>query len=127
LKDGRVLVAAGFNGAPNLMHDTATTEIYDAATNQWITAASLTTERDAHTATLLPDGTVLVAGGANMPPQWLASAERYDPTTNTWSSAGTLATARAFHTATLLQTGAVLVTGGYGGTTWQGTTSSELY
>src|SRR5205823_13335945 len=103
LKDGRVLVAAGFNGAPNLIHDTATTEIYDAATNQWITAASLTTERDAHTATLLPDGTVLVAGGADMLPQWPARPGRYDLAIKTWASAGPQPTARARPIGTLVQ------------------------
>src|SRR5674476_269570 len=49
-----------------------------AVTNTWIAAGSLATARDSHTATLLPSGQVLVAGGS-----YLASAERYDPATNT--------------------------------------------
>jgi hypothetical protein len=60
------------------------------------------------TATLLPNGMVLVAGGngAN------STSQRYDPTTNTWSSAGTLARGRMRATATLLTDGRVLVAGG---------------
>ena len=86
--------------------------------------ASLTTARYLHTATLLPSGKVLVAGGSNA--AYLASAELYDPATNTWSSGGTLGTARNQHTATLLPSGKVLVAGGR--TTGGGyIASAELY
>ena len=64
-----------------------------------------------HTATLLPSGKVLVAGGSNSGCN-LSSAELYDPATGTWSSTGSLVTARVGHTATLLPTGKVLVAGG---------------
>ena len=67
-----------------------------------------------HTATLLPNGKVLVTGGWHGVGLYLASAELYDPDTNTWSSAGSMTTGRYYHTATLLSDGAVLVTGGYG-------------
>ena len=69
--------------------------------------------RDAHTATLLPDGTLLVAGGYDDSSGSLASAERYDPTAGTWSATGSLAVARDGHTATLLPDASVLVAGGY--------------
>src|SRR5438132_3254239 len=59
---------------------------------------SLATARDYHTATLLSNGKVLVAGGAGGP--ILSSAELYDPATGTWSATGSLTTARYFHTAT---------------------------
>ena len=75
----------------------------------WSAAGNLTTARYAHTATLLPSGKVLVAGGYNG--VYLASAELYDPATNTWSAAGSLAQARFFPTATLLPSGKVLVAG----------------
>jgi len=74
---------------------------------------SLTTARLIHTATLLNNGKVLVAGGTpdfNTP---LSSAELYDPASGTWTATGTLNTARFFHTATLLPNGKVLVAGGH--------------
>ena len=81
----------------------------------FIAAGSLATARYPHTATLLPDGRVLVAGGSNNINGVLASAELYDPAGNSWSSAGSLATGRYAHTATLLPGGRVLVAGGYNG------------
>jgi WD40 repeat protein len=72
---------------------------------------SMDTAREAHTATLLPSGKVLVVGGTHAG-DFLASAELYDPGTGTWTGTGSLGTARAFHTATLLPSGKVLVTGG---------------
>ena len=54
-----------------------------------------------HTATLLPNGQVLVVGGYNNSKGSLASAELYDPTTGNWSDTGSLANARSGHTATL--------------------------
>jgi WD40 repeat protein len=74
---------------------------------------SLNIGRYAHTATLLPNGMVLVAGGYNQTDGDLASAELYDPETGTWTETGSLATARDGHTATLLPNGKVLVAGGY--------------
>ena len=67
-----------------------------------------------HTATLLPNGKVLVVGGldASFPSNSLASAELYDPTTRVWSPAASMTIGRARHTATLLLDGRVLVVGG---------------
>lgn len=78
---------------------------------------SLGTARYGHTATLLPNGKVLVVGGQDgliVSSAALSSAEVYDPTTGTGSPAGGLSDARVAHTATLLPTGRVLVTGGKG-------------
>src|SRR6266576_1002992 len=66
----------------------------------WTATGSLGTARFFHTATLLPSGKVLVAGGYNG--GYLSSAELYDPATGSWSSTGSLSTARDIHTATLL-------------------------
>ncbi len=74
---------------------------------------SLATARADHTATLLPNGKVLVAGGSSCV---LASAELYDPASGTWTATGSLATARDLHTATLLPNGKVLVAGGFDST-----------
>src|SRR5438552_629043 len=85
----------------------------------FVITGSLATARNGHTATLLPNGKVLIAGGRNGN-SGLASAELYDPASGTWTATGSLATARAFHTATLLPNGKVLVAGG-------GNNSAELY
>jgi hypothetical protein len=85
------------------------------------------TGRHDHSATLLPNGKVLVAGGvleegASGFFNIIASAELYDPATKTFTATGTMGTARSYHTETLLQNGKVLVTGGNAGTV-----SAEVY
>jgi len=75
----------------------------------------MSTARNIHSATLLPDGTALVAGGvggygSGNPP--VASAEIYDPATSEFSATGNLTSVRYAHTATLLNSGQVLLTGG---------------
>jgi len=75
---------------------------------------SMTYERDAHTATLLPNGKVLITGGENSGNPSLSSAELYDPTTETFTTIGPLVTGRSHHAATLLQDGKVLISGGQG-------------
>jgi N-acetylneuraminic acid mutarotase len=77
----------------------------------WSTTASMSTARLFHTATLLRNGNILVAGGVNNG-VYFSSAEVYNPKTGTWSTTGSMSTARIFHTATLLRNGNVLVAGG---------------
>ncbi len=69
------------------------------------------TGRFSHSATLLPDGRVLVAGG-EAGGAVVAASEVYDPTSGAWTAVGGLRTARAHHSATLLPDGTVLVAGG---------------
>jgi N-acetylneuraminic acid mutarotase len=78
----------------------------------WATNGSLITARFNHTATLLPNGKVLIAGGNTNNTSYLASAELYDPATGTCTNTGSMLVARARHTATLLNNGKVLVAGG---------------
>lgn len=111
LPNGKVLVTGGtyyYLGDTELKHSSA--ELYDPVTNSWTVAAEMSSRRASHTATLLPDGRVLVAGGSNTSP----TAELYDMTSNSWSSATEMSGARYEHTATLLPNGTVLVAGGSG-------------
>jgi WD40 repeat protein len=99
-----------------------------AATGTWTATGSLQTARDGHTATLLPNGRVLVAGGATHggPGGVLASAELYNPATGSWTATGSMLAARWFHTATLLANGRVLVVGGQDNNL-HGQSTAELY
>jgi Putative Ig domain/Galactose oxidase, central domain len=120
LQDGKVLVTGGM--VDNSGTATAIAELYDPTTEMFTaTTASLTTARALHTATVLKDGTVLVAGGENGSP--LATAEVYNPTAGTFSTTGGMASTRESHMATQLNDGTVLVTGGSG----SGPGTAEVY
>ena len=82
------------------------------ATGRWTSTGALNAGRAGHTATLLPNGQVLVAGGNDAVLDALASAELYDHATGRWTPTGSLSTGRTLHTATLLPSGQVLVAGG---------------
>jgi N-acetylneuraminic acid mutarotase len=119
LANGTVLVAGGQyddSNGNNLLP--TVTEIYDPGTGVWTVTGAMMTGRVFHTATALPTGKVLVAGGfgalGSAEPSVVSSAEIYDPSARTWSSAASMLTARGTHTATLLSSGKVLVAGGCG-------------
>ena len=122
LTDGKVLVADGLNPSEP-SSSLASAELYDPATGIWSVTGSLNTAREdwTNTATLLPTGQVLVAGGCC---GYIESSELYDPTTGTWTFTGSLNAARVAHTATLLPNGKVLAAGGLGMATLK---SAELY
>jgi uncharacterized protein (TIGR03437 family) len=112
LPDGKVLIAGGLlsPGAGGPSYPLATSELFDPATGTFIAATgNMTASRDLQTSTLLPGGTVLIAGGGGSN-GYLASAELY--LASTFSATGDMATDRRGHTATLLNDGSVLITGG---------------
>jgi WD40 repeat protein len=113
LPNGKVLVAGGGNDDSNHAK-LSSAELFDQSSGTWTITGNLTTARSGQTATLLPNGKVLVAGGVITGGQ-TGSAELYDPASGTWTTTGSLAVARYNHTATLLPNGKVLVTGGYDG------------
>jgi hypothetical protein len=121
LEDGRVLIVGG-QAAPLAGGRIVTeTELYDPASNTFTLTTPIAVERSSHTATLLPDGKVLVAGGS-----WDANgtAEVYDPTTESWTPPVNMKHEHSYHTATLLEDGKVLIAGNY---IYADDNSAELY
>ncbi|WP_441288618.1 kelch repeat-containing protein [Sorangium sp. KYC3313] len=122
LPDGTVLIAGGEAPTPEggrVQVDRAVR--YDPASDTWTPTGAMLHARARPTATLLPDGTVLVAGGAPV----TAAAERYDPATGAWSAAAPMNVARRAHAAVLLPNGNVLVVGGFDGSSSE--RSAEQY
>src|SRR5205823_3534924 len=97
-------------------------------TGRWTFTGSLRTPRRSQTATLLADGTVLVAGGASTGSNgWPRNAELYIPGTGRWRSAGTMTSGREGATATLLANGRVLLAGGIKNCDYPPSADAELY
>ena len=124
LLNGQVLVAAGAEEAGSNT-TLSSAELYDPATGTWTAAGALSAARYSHTATLLANGWVLVAGGVASGVV-LSSAEVYHPATTNWTTTTPMKDTREEHTATLLRNRQVLVTGG-GDATYQPRPSAELY
>ncbi|WP_437877508.1 Kelch repeat-containing protein [Sorangium sp. So ce513] len=128
LVSGKVLVAGGYNISADYLQSV---EIYDPSSSPpvWTTATPMSSKRGDHTATLLPNGKVLLTGGWSAPMVGSASAEVYDPGTNVWAGVGSISVVRIAHTATLLGNGKVLLAGGFNygipSTTYH--SSAELY
>ena len=89
-------------------------------------SGTMVTPRYNHTATLLPSGVVLLAGGSDTSGNILASAEIFNPMAGTFASTGNLNTGRAWDTATLLPNGLVLFVGG-ADANYNVLSSAELY
>ena len=111
LPDGKVLVTGGdgTNIVAPYFGALTNAELYDPVSGTWTPTGSMKMARYNHTASLLPNGKVLVAGGAY---DLSGSAELYDPATGQWTYTGSMTTNRHDHTATVLTNGMVLVAGG---------------
>src|SRR5271169_5699280 len=76
-------------------------------------ASSMLEPRSGHSATLLQDGRILVAGGMRRNQDFYRSAELYDPATGKFRAAASMNIARVGHAAVLLHSGKVLIAGGW--------------
>jgi WD40 repeat protein len=126
LPNGRALLVGG---ADQNVTSLASAELYDPGVGTWSYAASMNVPRRQPAVVALKSGKVLVAAGANGPPdgnRFLASAELYDPATNQWTFTGSMHVAREIGGAVLLHDGRALVAGGEGPWNTPGNTA-EIY
>jgi hypothetical protein len=136
LPNGSVLIAGGLVGTADTAAACLWTEGHNSsAPNPWtpgtgdtiVNTGSMTTARDAATATLLGNGMVLIAGGASNG-RVLNTAELYNPATGTFTAiSASMTSPRYHHTATLLANGLVLIVGGHNTTGANTLDSAELY
>jgi hypothetical protein len=124
LTDGRILIAGGITYAVvfgiKIPAISTTCQIFDPATNTLSNTGGLSASRALGTITRMPDGRVLIAGGANgsvvgggIPTD---KAEIYDPSSGSWTSTGSMATNRGFAPGLWLPDGRFAVFGGANGT-----------
>jgi uncharacterized delta-60 repeat protein len=129
LSDGRVLIVGGglAETDASIQGAYASAELYDPATGTFKATGSMHQARGNHTATLLSDGRILIAGGSNELGN-PTRAELYDPASGTFSLTGAPGAVRSGATAVLLHDGRVLIAGGFRGGTPPGPmASAELY
>ena len=116
LLNGTVLVTGGCtNSDTNAVYcdqRLSSADIYDPSTDTFTATGAMTHARMDHTATLLPNGNVLIAGGTDGTSN-LNTAEIYSPQTGTFTATGPMTIGRTQHTANILPDGRVLIAGGY--------------
>ncbi|HKE23385.1 MAG TPA: kelch repeat-containing protein [Bryobacteraceae bacterium] len=130
LMDGKVLVAGGDDGSNSGRTDYTSTELFDAPTGSFAPGGSMSAGRDGASATLLPNGTVLIAGGGygyDLGVPYGPSADVYDPVSGIFRAGPEMVTSRSHHTATLLNDGRVLIAGGDWDSSFGPTPLAELY
>jgi hypothetical protein len=113
---GQVLITGGSQGRMALQ----TAELYNPVSGRFTATGDMLTPRVHHTATLLPSGNVLIAGGADESGRPVSSAELYDPATGAFAATGSMNAPHSEHAAALLASDKVLITGGSG-------TAAEIY
>ena len=106
--NGQVLVAGGADDTG--IHTSA--DLFDVSTGSFNPGGTMSTGHTGHSATLLPDGSVLIAGGALFGGSAIASTDLYDPVAGAFGIGPAMLTSRCCHTATLLNDGRVLIAGG---------------
>jgi len=115
LKDGKVLVCGGYRDSADVQSgktvNLSACEIYDPVISKWSHVAPMNVPRYCHTATLLNNGKVLVAGGFGNTLE-LRSCEIYDPEANKWTVTASLNEARSEAASILLPNGNVFISGG---------------
>ena len=123
LKTGLVFIAGGHDG-DNLSGWLDCCEFYNPTDRKFhLSKAKMSVGRFAHTASLLPDGRVLICGGGNLS-HIFQTTEIYDPLTDSFSAGPSMILNRFGHTATTLLDGRILITGGLHCTS---STLTELY
>ena len=134
LANGKVLAVGGrIHSGPDYFDYKAIAwaDLYDPATRKWSATDTMTISREDHSASLLANSQMLVAGGTTVDFNGVtvASAELYNPVTGAWTATGSMLAGRERHTATVLQNGQVLVAGGdfYDGVNAGFLTECELY
>lgn len=123
LKDGRVLVAGGFQGAvtPAMV---PSTQIYNPVNGSWSATSSMHVPRAGFHAVVLGNGDVLAAGGEAAFGNVTSTAEIYNPSTGTWTMTGSMAYPRLNYQEVLLNDGRVFVVGG---SLVNGSSVAEIY
>jgi len=125
LKNGKVLVTGGVSGSVTVSNTSlsnvasiANAELYDPSQNTWTALANMAAGRTAHTATLMSNGNVIIAGGTSGPvltTKSTNSVQEFNATSNTWKALNALKVARAGHGAALTADGLLVLFGGVGG------------
>jgi len=118
LRDGRIMVMGGDGCVGTCGPAQTNADIYDPATGKFAAAAPMNQGRTQFTAHTLPDGRVMVFGGASSSAGGVANPmnaiEAYDPAANTWTvETYMLSVGRTWHASALVRDGTVLVMGGY--------------
>jgi hypothetical protein len=112
LSNGKVLVTGGTTGSGQSAFNLQSAELYDPSAGTWTAANPMIEPRSDHTASLLPNGKVLVAGGARSD-DYPTLTELYDPASGTWTPTVPLVAGRQDHSAVVLHNGTVLIISGF--------------
>ena len=112
LQNGKILVAGGYrlNSSGTERGELASAEVFDPASGAWNLASDMIEARYGASASLLPNGDVLITGGG-FGETYRSSAEVFNPTSG-WQSVGPMSSPRGFHTSTGLPDGRVLIAAG---------------